>query len=99
LFEKRDLYDRLDSISALPLIWPAVGLMPCLSLRVETFANGSLGHPRSFLDLSMVNWHEPALMPLGLDKVREDRFFAQCLARLKPMQTVHQDEALAIAPH
>jgi len=37
-------------------------------------------------------------MPLGLDKVREDRFFAQCLARLKSMQTVHQDEALAIAP-
>ena len=37
-------------------------------------------------------------MPLGLDKVREDRFFAQCLARLKPMQTVHEDEALAIAP-
>jgi hypothetical protein len=37
-------------------------------------------------------------MPLGLDKVREDRFFAQCLARLKPMQTLHEDEALAIAP-
>jgi len=46
----------------------------------------------------MVNRREPTLMPLGLDKVREDRFFAQCLARLKPMQTVHQDEALAIAP-
>jgi len=37
-------------------------------------------------------------MPLGLDKVREDRFFAQCLARLKPMQTLHEDEALAVAP-
>jgi hypothetical protein len=33
-----------------------------------------------------------------LDKVTEDRFLAQCLARLKPMQTVHEDEALAIAP-
>jgi len=38
------------------------------------------------------------LTPLGLDKVPEDRFFAQCLARLKPMQTVHEDEALAVAP-
>jgi hypothetical protein len=37
-------------------------------------------------------------MPLGLHKVPEDRFFAQCLARLKPMQTVHEDEPLAIAP-
>jgi hypothetical protein len=37
-------------------------------------------------------------MPLGVDKVREDRFLAQCLACLKPMQTVHQYEALAVAP-
>jgi hypothetical protein len=40
-----------------------------------------------------VDWRESTLMPLGLDKVRE----GQCLARLKPMQTVHQDEALAVA--
>jgi hypothetical protein len=33
-----------------------------------------------------------------LDKVTEDRFLAQCLARLKPMQTVNEDETLAIAP-
>jgi len=37
-------------------------------------------------------------MPLCLDKVPEDPFFAQCLARLKPMQTVQENEALAIAP-
>jgi hypothetical protein len=37
-------------------------------------------------------------MPWGLDKVPEDRFLAQCLARFKPMQTVHEDEALAITP-
>jgi hypothetical protein len=36
-----------------------------------------------------VDWRESTSMPLGLDKVREDRFFAQCLAHLKPMQTVH----------
>jgi len=45
-----------------------------------------------------VDWLESTFMPLGLDKVREDRFFAQCLARLKPMQTLHEDEALAVAP-
>jgi hypothetical protein len=45
-----------------------------------------------------VDWREQILTPLGLDKVPEDRFLAQCLARLKPMQTVHKDEALAIAP-
>jgi len=41
---------------------------------------------------------ERILTPLGLDKVSEDRFFAQCLASLKPMQTVHEDEALAVTP-
>jgi hypothetical protein len=45
-----------------------------------------------------VDWRELILTLLGLDKVPEDRFFAQCLARLKPMQTVHEDEARAIAP-
>lgn len=35
------------------------------------------------------DWREPILMPLGLDKIREDRFLAQCFACLKPMQTVH----------
>jgi hypothetical protein len=29
------------------------------------------------------------LMPLGLDKIREDGFLTQGFARLKPMQTVH----------
>jgi hypothetical protein len=29
------------------------------------------------------------LMPLGLDKIREDRFLTQGFACLKPMQTVH----------
>jgi hypothetical protein len=33
-----------------------------------------------------------------LDKVPEDPFFAQRLARLQPMQTVYEDEALAITP-
>ena len=37
------------------------------------------------------------LVFLGLDKIREDRFFTQRLARLESMQTVHEDEALAIA--
>jgi hypothetical protein len=37
-------------------------------------------------------------MFLGLDKVREDRVFAQRLACLKPMQAVHEDKALAVAP-
>src|SRR5579864_8347775 len=37
-------------------------------------------------------------MLLGLYQVRKDRLFAQCLARLKAMQTLHEDEALAIAP-
>ena len=37
-------------------------------------------------------------MPLGLDKVSEDRFFAQCFARLKSVQTVHEDEAFAVTP-
>ena len=37
-------------------------------------------------------------MPLGLDQIREDRFLTQCLAGLKPMQTVHQYEAISIAP-
>jgi hypothetical protein len=36
-------------------------------------------------------------MLFGLDKIPEDRFLAQCLARLKPVQTVHEDETLAIA--
>jgi hypothetical protein len=35
-------------------------------------------------------------MALGLDKIPEDRFFTQCLARLKPMQTVHEDEAFTV---
>jgi hypothetical protein len=34
-----------------------------------------------------------------LDEITEDRFFAQCLARLESMQTMHEDEALSIAPH
>jgi hypothetical protein len=38
------------------------------------------------------------LVLLGLDEIPENRFFAQCLARLESMQTVHEDEALAIAP-
>jgi hypothetical protein len=33
------------------------------------------------------------LLPLALDKITEDRFL-----RLKPMQTLHKDETLAIAP-
>jgi hypothetical protein len=33
-----------------------------------------------------------------LDDEPEYRFLAQCLARLQPMQTVHENEALAIAP-
>jgi hypothetical protein len=37
------------------------------------------------------------LVFLGLDKIPEDRFFAQCLARLEAVQTVHEDEAFAIA--
>ena len=74
-----------------------VGLARRLPLGWKPFANSSLGHPRSFLDLSL-RWTGVNLMPLGLDKVREDRFFAQCLARLKPMQTLHEDEALAVAP-
>ena len=41
---------------------------------------------------------EPILTPLGLDNVPEDRFLAQCLACFQPMQTVHENEALAIAP-
>jgi hypothetical protein len=51
---------------------------------------------RSFIPKA--DWREPILMPLGLDDEREYRFLAQCLARLQPMQTVHEDEALAIAP-
>ena len=43
------------------------------------------------------DWRAPTLTPLGLDKIPEDRFLAQRLARLKPMQTVHEDEALAVA--
>jgi hypothetical protein len=42
-----------------------------------------IGFPRGHLAGSRF------LMPLGLDKIREDRFLAQCLACLKPMQTVH----------
>src|SRR5579871_1789063 len=33
----------------------------------------------------------------SLDKIPEDRFFTQCLARLESMQAVHEDEALSIA--
>jgi len=43
------------------------------------------------------SWGKPNLMPLGLAKIPEDRFFAQCLARLEPVQAVHEDETLAIA--
>jgi hypothetical protein len=34
----------------------------------------------------------------GIDQVRKDRLLAQCLATLKAMQTLHEEEALAIAP-
>jgi len=33
-----------------------------------------------------------------LDKKSEDRFFAQRLASLEPMQTVHEDEAFTVTP-
>ena len=39
------------------------------------------------------------LVFLGLDEVSVDRLFAQCLARFEPMQTVHKDKAIAIAPN
>jgi hypothetical protein len=37
-------------------------------------------------------------MSLSLDEIPKDRFLAQSLACLKPMQTVYQDEAFAVAP-
>jgi hypothetical protein len=45
-----------------------------------------------------MDWRDSTLMPLGLDKIPEDRFFTQCLARLKPMQAMHEDEAVTVTP-
>jgi len=45
-----------------------------------------------------MDWRESPLMPLGLNKIPKDRFFTQCLARLKPMQTVHEDGAFTVTP-
>src|SRR5450631_3659801 len=38
-------------------------------------------------------------MFLGLDEVSEDGFLAQRLAGFQPVQTVHEDEAVAVAAH
>jgi hypothetical protein len=38
-------------------------------------------------------------MLLGLDEVSVDRLFAQRLTRFEPMQTVHKDKAITIAPN
>jgi hypothetical protein len=66
----------------------------------EKFAKSNLGRATEFVlgFIPKADWREPILMPLGLDDEPEYRFLAQCLARLQPMQTVHEDEALAIAP-
>jgi len=76
-----------------------VGFAPWPSLAAENIRQLRPSTPAFVLGFVLtVDWRESTLMPLGLDKVREDRFFAQCLARLKPMQTLHEDEALAVAP-
>src|SRR5262249_34977773 len=41
--------------------------------------------------------HECILVPWGLHQISEDRFLPQCFACLKSVQTVHEDEPLAIA--
>ena len=43
--------------------------------------------------------HLGLLVLLGLDQISVDRLFAQCLARFEPMQPVHEDEAITIAPN
>jgi hypothetical protein len=78
----------------------AVGAMPRPSLAAKKSPTPTLDVLPAFVlrFVLTVDWREPILMPLGLDKVRKDRFLAQCLASLKPMQTVHEHEAFAIAP-
>jgi hypothetical protein len=76
-----------------------VGFAPSPSLAAEIIRQLRPSTPAFVLGfVRTVAWRESTLMPLGLDKVRKDRFFAQCLARLKPMQTLHEDEALAVSP-
>jgi hypothetical protein len=63
-----------------------------LELERRARQAGLLGEDQHRLSVNRI------LLLLALDKVTEDRFLAQCLARLKPMQTLHEDETLAIAP-
>ena len=60
--------------------------------------NDEAAHMIGFME-SLYIVCESTLVPWGLDKVPEDRFFAQCLARLEPMQTVYEDEAFTVTPH
>jgi hypothetical protein len=60
---------------------------------VATFRSSELNQVPAFV-LSVLL----SLILLGLYYIPEDRQLAQRLARLQPVQTLHEDEAFAIAP-
>jgi hypothetical protein len=55
-----------------------VGAMPRPALAAKKITNSNPGRATVFAlgFILTVDWREPILMPLGLDKVRKDRFLA-----------------------